>query len=110
MDGWYIDDISIADNPVSVNDMEISFNEIDLSVSPNPAASNADLNFRIPNAGNYDIRIYDLLGNSVKNIHNGYIDAGNYDLPVDIQGISTGHYYIVLRYGKLSKSISFIVE
>jgi hypothetical protein len=110
MDGWYIDDISIGDNPVSVNDMEIAFNEVNLSVSPNPATGNAIVDFKIPYAGNYDINIYDLLGNSVKNIHKGYIDAGSYNLPADISGLSSSHYYIVLRYGKLSKSISLIVE
>lgn len=50
---------------------------------PNPFNPTTTIKFQIPTSGNVTIKVYDILGNEVANLVDGYMETGRYEVSFD---------------------------
>jgi len=86
------DNIPINGSSVKSNNQSAS-----IEVYPNPVTT--QFNFHSPEYGNYEIRIYDLLGRSIYHISREAIQLGS-SVTVNLPFISSGSYILEISDGK----------
>lgn len=64
---------------------------------PNPFNSSTTINFRLPEENNAVLELYNVLGQKIKVLLNGFISAGKHTFQLNAEGLSSGTYYYVLR-------------
>ena len=64
---------------------------------PNPFNPSTTINYSIPEAGNVELKIYDVLGNEVANLVNQEMAPGNYTTVFDASSFASGIYIYTLR-------------
>ncbi len=80
-------DVNIEDIELvlsSVND--VTDNAVLMDNSPNPFSNSTNFNLNIETPGNYQLIVYDLLGNKVKTVFNGTLETGT--KTIDWNGIN----------------------
>lgn len=80
-----------------VNDKVILPTEYKLNQNyPNPFNPSTTLSFAIPSEGNVSLIIYDVLGNKVAELENGFKSAGNYSYLFDASNLISGIYFYTI--------------
>jgi hypothetical protein len=76
-------------------------NNVTFGVYPNPVSKSDILkaDFNLVNASDVTIELYDLLGNKVKEIANGYFTSGEHTTDVSINDLNSGLYIYSIRAG-----------
>ena len=59
---------------------------------PNPFNPTTTIKFQIPTSGNVSIKVYDILGNEVANLVDGYMETGKYEVNYDASSLASGVY------------------
>ncbi len=74
---------------------------VTFGVYPNPVSSSETLkaDFNLINGSDVTIEIYDLLGNKVKEVVNGYYSGGEHKVDLNILGLSAGMYIYSVKAG-----------
>ena len=67
---------------------------------PNPFNPTTLVSFSIPSDGLVNLAIYDVLGNEVEQLENGFKSAGNYSYLFDASKLTSGIYFYTIRSGK----------
>jgi hypothetical protein len=87
-------------------------NNLTFGVYPNPVHKNEFLkaDFNLINASNVTIELFDLLGNKVKEIANGYYTSGEHTSDVNISDLDAGMYVYTIKAGNAvsSKKVTII--
>lgn len=80
-------------------------------ILPNPIRTGQDGKFslNIQNDGNFDISMFNTLGNKIATIYQGYLKTGNYEFSFTTAGISQGSYFICIRSQQANYIIKFEV-
>lgn len=88
----------ISSTTLTTSDID---NNITFGVYPNPVSRNEMLmaDFNLVNASEVSIAIYDLLGNKVKDVVNGYYPSGEHTLDLNISDLSAGMYLYSVQAG-----------
>ncbi|MFY0643178.1 MAG: T9SS type A sorting domain-containing protein [Bacteroidia bacterium] len=91
----------INTNQLSVDDLN---SNMKVAVYPNPVSKSEvlKLDFGLVNADNVEIALYDLLGNKVKEVANGFYAAGSHTIDLEITDLSTGVYLYTVKAGNVS--------
>ncbi len=89
-------------NYIYSNVLEITANQIikDYSLSqnyPNPFNPSTKIDYSIPKAGMVVLKVYDLLGNEVSTLVNGYKQAGSYSVIFNALKLASGMYIYELK-------------
>jgi hypothetical protein len=71
-----------------------------LDVLPNPANPNTVVQFALPEAGNVRLEIFNTRGQRVATLAGGALPAGLHRRELKGQGLASGIYIAVLRYGQ----------
>ena len=66
---------------------------------PNPFNPSARITFALPVAGTVHIRLYNQIGQEVRELVNGFRDAGSYEITLDAGGLPSGVYYYRMESG-----------
>lgn len=66
-------------------------------ISPNPVSSNARVNFALPKTAETNLKLFNAVGEAVRTLTEGAMEAGNYEQYFDISGLSSGTYYLRLE-------------
>lgn len=76
-------------------------NNVTFGVYPNPVSKSDILkaDFNLVNASDVTIALYDLLGNKVKEIANGYFTSGEHTTDVSVNDLNAGLYIYSIRAG-----------
>ena len=61
---------------------------------PNPFNPTTTMELTMPFAGDMKVEVYNLLGQSVATLTNGYMEAGSYNLTWDASNIASGMYFV----------------
>ncbi len=59
---------------------------------PNPFNPSTTINYSIPVAGNYQLKVYNIIGEEMATLLNGETNAGMYSVHFDASGLSSGIY------------------
>jgi hypothetical protein len=93
-DNFYIEDSTIVAQD-STTAIPKSYN---LSQNyPNPFNPSTAINYQLPQAGKVTIKIYDIIGNEVSILADGYIDAGSYSVTFNASNLASGIYLYELK-------------
>lgn len=82
---------------------------------PNPFNPSTTISYQIPVAGYVSLKVYDMLGNEVAELVNGYKNAGNYNVIFNGQSttsnkqLSSGVYSYRLNSGNFSSTKKFVL-
>lgn len=78
-----------------------------IGIFPNPATEMANLHFSLSSGSVCSMNIYDLNGQKIKNLIQGYVKPGLYNVEIHTQAIPSGTYLVVLEtdIGKSTKKI-----
>ncbi len=81
----------------SVPEMNNTFKELTISVSPNPANGSAVLKYNLDCSVSSELTLIlaDNLGNIVRTLFDGRIDCGEGSIRMDMSGIASGSYSII---------------
>jgi hypothetical protein len=66
---------------------------------PNPFNPSTTINFSLAKAGNVKLTVYNLLGQEVKSLMNGVMEAGNHTVPFDASNLNSGVYLYKIESG-----------
>jgi hypothetical protein len=64
---------------------------------PNPFNPSTRVQFTLPQSGQVDIRVYDLIGRMVAEPQHGYLEAGTHTVDVDGSSLAAGTYVLRVR-------------
>ena len=73
-----------------------------LSIYPNPFTNQANINFSLSKDENVTISVTNLLGLNVMNINNGLLSAGNHNIMLNGNNLTSGMYFVTLKAGDYS--------
>lgn len=82
-------------SPDSIMSGEIK--DYSLACYPNPFNPSTTINFQLPKDGFVALKVYDIVGNEVKILVNGYRTAGNYSVNFDASNLSSGIYFYQIK-------------
>jgi hypothetical protein len=85
-------------------------NPIGMRVYPNPAKETLHLDIQSLSCAPAFMRMYDILGNEVIQSSNVVLNKGLNQIPVDLNGIKPGVYFIHLVQGDVISSQRFVIE
>jgi hypothetical protein len=66
---------------------------------PNPFNTTTTIEYSLPSAGNVNLEIYNLLGQKVATLVDGWTDAGRHSVNWDASSYSSGIYFYKLTVG-----------
>ncbi|MCA0387380.1 MAG: T9SS type A sorting domain-containing protein [Bacteroidetes bacterium] len=66
---------------------------------PNPFNPNTMIRFSIPSAGTVTLNIYNILGEKVAQLVNGYMAQGDHKVEFDASGLNSGVYFYEMKSG-----------
>jgi len=77
---------------------------------PNPFNNSTLISFRLGEPGYVNLDIYNMLGQQIASLHDGYLEAGQHDIVWHATTVSSGIYFYKLTAGLNSavKKMSFI--
>lgn len=86
---------TVVSVPQSINSVADKF---ELSQNyPNPFNPVTNINFSIPTNGNAKLTVYNALGQEIKSLLNGSINAGSYSVQFDGKNLNSGLYFYKLE-------------
>ncbi|HET9135953.1 MAG TPA: T9SS type A sorting domain-containing protein, partial [Candidatus Kapabacteria bacterium] len=81
------------------------------AVAPNPIKDgSATLSFTLPQSGQSQITLYDVLGREIKILDKDYYQAGTHSVRFNATGLASGTYVATLVYGGKAISQKIIIE
>jgi len=104
----YIDHINMY--PISMTGISDLENQPGLNVYPNPAANNVMISFVANANSNYEICIYDAIGNKVAVIFSGQLMNGLNTIEYSLANLSSGMYVIKVASDESVETIKLIKE
>jgi hypothetical protein len=67
-----------------------------MNIFPNPTANEASLTFNLEESGNVNIKIMEYTGNTVSEVSNSFMTAGNQKVTIPTGNIASGNYLVVV--------------
>ncbi len=88
----------LIDKPTGIGEDGEAVNEFALAQNyPNPFNPTTQINFSVAKAGNYELAVYNLLGQKVAVLVNGNLNAGSYEVTFDARDLASGIYIYRLQ-------------
>ena len=79
-----------------------------LEVYPNPFNPSTKIGFSLTEAGFITLRVYNTLGEMIRELFSGYEQNGKHQLSFDASDLSAGIYFVVLQTTKSLKTIKIV--
>jgi hypothetical protein len=97
--------------PVAVEDENRPVKEYSLQQNyPNPFNPSTKINFGLKKAGNVEVTIYNILGNKIATLLNGFQSAGNHSVIFDAAKFSSGVYLYRIVTNEFIQTRKMILE
>ena len=105
----YSNELTIDSSNTEIDNIEINFEVAGVSKEkllpnlpvlyqnyPNPFNPSTSIEFFIPSGSNTALKIFNILGEEIKTIYNGYLSAGNHKFNFNAADYSSGIYFVIL--------------
>ena len=89
---------NLSTNISDITDFNIS------NIYPNPFNPITTITYQVPEYSNVSIKIYNLSGQIIQNIHNGFMSPGEYSVSWDAKNFSSGLYFVKMVSGSFVKT------
>lgn len=98
--------VPITTGTTSTNEISDIVNNV--SVFPNPATSNATVDFNISEANNVSVAVSNMVGQTVLTENLGQLNAGQHNYLLDVANLNSGLYLLTITAGesKITKQVS----
>ncbi len=73
--------------------------------APNPFNPTTTITFSLAQAGNVTVDVFNVAGQKVDTLTDGFMDAGSHSLVWDASGFSAGVYFYTVKSGQFSKTM-----
>jgi len=100
--GWYVDNIQYG---LDVSTTDIVSPITELKLFPNPVHSTTTLAFELDQTADTEITLHDVQGRVVLTKKMGRLSEGSHQIPIALEDISVGNYFIKITSGDSSNSI-----
>ncbi|WP_343747781.1 T9SS type A sorting domain-containing protein [Fluviicola sp.] len=106
--------INYLENTVPQAEVELDENgvpyptEYKASVFPNPAVEQTTLEVLSPKKGLTEIDLYDLSGKHIQHLYSGEMPRGTFRNPIDLNGLATGIYLVVIRSADFRETVRIL--
>jgi hypothetical protein len=80
---------SILPDPI-----EIDLNVFTAKAFPNPTQTNSTISLQIEKEGQFEIMLYNMSGQMIKNIHSGELSTGRQTFEIDMYDLNSGMYIV----------------
>jgi len=102
-----------VESKVGVNEEVVVISQSGLAISsvePNPSSEGIRFNYSISNPQSITIAIYNMLGERVASISEGYKSEGTYSKEINISQLPSGAYYLQIlgEVGQVNQMINII--
>ena len=87
----------------SVNDYSLSQNY------PNPFNPTTQISYQVPTNGFVTLKVYDVLGNAVQTLVDGYQQIGKYNITFDGSKLASGVYFYTIKVNDFSATKKLIL-
>ncbi len=74
-------------------------NEVKISNYPNPFNSVTNLNLSVTKSSQYDLELYNILGEKIQTIYSGFLNNGNHKIELKSSNLVSGNYFVLLKNG-----------
>ena len=74
---------------------------------PNPFNPSTYISYQLPSDAYVTLKIFNILGNEVKTLTNGFIQAGSHQIQFNANGLSSGIYFYIVQANSLNGKQSF---
>lgn len=81
-----------------------TINKQDVSISPNPFSQSTSINYELQTAGYISLKLYDIFGNEMAVLVDGWKEAGSHKDRFNGSGLAPGVYFFMLRAGERVES------
>jgi hypothetical protein len=108
-EGMFIDDLEVMVNGIGIDEEMTSPVKTNLLFHPNPAQTDATINFWLETSGMTKIILNDSKGMTVKTLFNSWEDAGIHSLELDLSGLPAGVYLGTLENNGLKISRKLVI-
>jgi hypothetical protein len=88
----------------------ISRDELNMSIYPNPAIDNVTLNLNIEESSNAQMLIFDLSGKQILTMDLGMLTEGHNKIPVDVSKLVQGTYMMQVTVGTSTATSKIIIK
>jgi hypothetical protein len=99
-----------AHRPNEMSDFQLSTLSLKLSAAPNPFSNATTISYGLPTAGNVSLKLYDVTGQVVQTLANGYHPAGVSSIGLRVLGLPHGLYLLRLETETSASTSKLIVE
>lgn len=107
-----IDHLTFDGMPLDVEEIENGLKPDEYSLEqnyPNPFNPSTKIEFSVPESGNVSLQIYNLLGERVANLVNGYLNSGTYSAEWNAEALASGTYIYQINSGNYSETKKMIL-
>ena len=106
---FYIDDINIGNAPVPSGVKTLSALS-NVSLYPNPTNGNSTLAFNLAQAGNVNVKLYDVTGKELLTAYNGWMNEGNCKVELEAGHLAAGVYIVNIVAGESVTQQKLIIQ
>ncbi len=94
----------------SVHGGEKTPSSISVDLYPNPATRQTTLEYALPQRAGVSIGLFDVLGKEVRHVTEAIQDGGNYSVPLELDGLENGRYFVRFWIGGETITKSLLVN
>ena len=96
--------------PTAIHQTEFSDNPVFICYYPNPFNASVTIKYRLRRRGNISVKIFNLQGQEVFNLFNGYQNSGEHQLQWHAVGFSSGIYFYRFQGNGLNKTGRLVLQ
>jgi hypothetical protein len=101
---------NIAQNTEASSDDAVASNIGLSNIYPNPASTEANIEFTLATASKVSIHVLDINGKELKQIFDGVLQSGIHSMKLDVGQFSKGVYSVRIITENTSKNLKLVVE
>lgn len=103
------DNYKASNSELSIEETTTSLNVLEMSIYPNPVATEANINFSIESNTYVSLQVFDLSGRLVINEVLGNYGQGSHTAKFNVENLTAGTYIVKVQAGNVSNTSKILV-
>jgi len=82
--------------------------QLEIIINPEPTRYITHISYKLPHTSEISLKLFDISGQLVKIVDHGRKEPGNYRVKVNLSGLSSGTYFVVLKDGEITRTAKLV--